>query len=89
MPQVLELETGENCSLPEAIEALATLDFNPREVESAHEAAIWLKRLANNRIFLADLLLDRLAGRRSGEPESGFQIDFKNIRPVIIGHPHQ
>lgn len=82
MPQVLELETDDSCSLPEAIEALAALDFNPREEDSAHEAATWLKRLANNRIFLANLLLDRLAGRRSGEPESGYGPQALMLSPL-------
>ena len=72
MPQVLNITEPQSCSLPEAIEALADLDFDPRDEPSTQCAALWLKRLANNRSFLAEILLDRLAGRRAGEPESGY-----------------
>lgn len=72
MPLVIDNPSAQNCSLPEAIEALAALDFEPREEESVAEAAAWLRRLSNNRTFFADMLIDRLAGRAGGEVESGY-----------------
>lgn len=72
MPQIIDNFYEESCSLPEAIEALAALDFEPREEESVAQAAMWLRRLGNNRRFLADVLLDRLAGRAAGEVDSGY-----------------
>lgn len=72
MPLKIDLKDNESCSLPEAIEALAALDFDPREDDSTLEAARWLRKLNNNRNFLADRLLDRLAGRVSGEIDSGY-----------------
>ena len=72
MPQIIDIPSSQPCSLPEAIEALAALDFDPREAESTNQAALWLRRLSNNRTFLADVLLDRLAGRTAGEVESGY-----------------
>ena len=72
MPQLFDAPATKSCSLPEAIEALAALDFDPREEESTREAAMWLRKLQNNRDFLADVLLDRLAGRSAGEVESGY-----------------
>lgn len=72
MPLVIDNPSSADCSLPEAIEALAALDFDPQEEESTNQAAHWLRKLSNNRQFLADMLLDRLAGRTAGEVESGY-----------------
>lgn len=72
MPIIIDNPSFESCSLPEAIEALAALDFEPREDESTREAAKWLRRLSNNRRFIADVLLDRLAGRNSHDIDSGY-----------------
>lgn len=72
MPQTIDLACDESCSLPDAIEALAALDFDPREEESALAAAVWLRRLTNNPTFLSDLLLDRLTGRDAVAIESGY-----------------
>lgn len=66
MPLIIEKASDESCTLPEAIEALAELDFDPRDEGNCLEAAKWLRRLTNNRTFLSDLLIDRLAGRLSG-----------------------
>ncbi|MDJ0977048.1 MAG: transposase [Erythrobacter sp.] len=76
MPLVIDNPSRESCSLPEAIEALAELGFDPRDEGNCREAALWLRRLTNNREFLAKLLIDRLAGRLGGgaavEIESGY-----------------
>ncbi|MFU7527914.1 transposase [Qipengyuania sp. ASV99] len=72
MPKIIDIASNESCSLPEAIEALAALDLDPRNDASTLAAAHWLRRLTNNRTFLADLLLERLAGRTTHEIDSGY-----------------
>ncbi len=76
MPLVIDNARDEACSLPEAIEALAELVFDPRDKGNRDEAALWLRKLSNNREFLSALLIDRLAGRLSGggnlSVESGY-----------------
>lgn len=72
MPRNLEISSEESCSLPECIEALAELDFDPCDEVSILKASGWLRRLNNNRTFLADLLIDRLAGRETHAIDSGY-----------------
>lgn len=76
MPLVIHNRSPESCSLPEAIEALAQLEFDPRDNANCAEAAMWLRRLTNNRTFLADMLIDQLTGRATGsgadELQSGY-----------------
>ncbi|WP_299191827.1 transposase [uncultured Erythrobacter sp.] len=72
MPQLIDNPCDQNCSLPEAIEALAQFDFDPRDEATTREAADWLRKLANNREFLGRVLLDRLAGRTETMVESGY-----------------
>lgn len=63
MPRVLDIEEQRDCSLRAAIEALTDLDFDPNCQERLQTAAQWLKRLSNNRTFLADMLVDQLTGQ--------------------------
>ncbi|BDI60651.1 transposase [Qipengyuania nanhaisediminis] len=82
MPQLLAIEDKASCSLPEAIEALAALDFNPRDADSTRAAAAWLRRLSNNRDFLASVLTDRLTGKSVGEVDSGYGPQAITLSPV-------
>lgn len=72
MPQIIDNPSSESCSLPEAIEALAAMQFDPRDTANTREAACWLRKLSNNREFLGRILLDKLAGRTSDMVESGY-----------------
>ncbi|QFT77248.1 transposase [Erythrobacter sp. THAF29] len=72
MPQIIDNPSDKSCSLLECIEALAQLEFDPRDAASTGQAAMWLRRLTNNRTFLADLLIDRLSGRVPHEVDSGY-----------------
>lgn len=73
MPRVLDCDDTDECSLAEAVDALAALDFDPACEERLTEATRWLQRLGNNRTFLADLLIDQLAGRGGAEViDSGY-----------------
>lgn len=61
MPRVIEALTTDACSLPEAVEALAETQFEPRCDNSLAECADWLAKLTNNRTFLGDMLIEQIA----------------------------
>ncbi len=85
MPQIIQELCEESCSLPEAVEAIAALDFDPRDPSCTAKAAQWLRRLSNNRTFLADRLIDRLSGRIAGEPESAYGPQAIILSPLRTG----
>lgn len=72
MPLVIDNPSDDACTLPECIEALGDLGFDADDPDSTAAAARWLRRLANNRDFLGDLLVDRLAGRGGEDIASGY-----------------
>ena len=72
MPLVIDNPSDEACSLPECIEALGELGFDADDPASTAAAAHWLRLLANNRDFLGDLLVDRLAGRGGDDIASDY-----------------
>lgn len=82
MPQIIDNCAEGACELGDAIEALAAIDFDPRDGESTWEAAGWLRKLTCNRAFLADYLLHRLTGRSESEVESGFGPQAIVLSPV-------
>jgi hypothetical protein len=84
MPQILQCEDTQSCSLAEVSDALAALDFDPACEEKLDTATRWLKRLGNNRTFLGDLLVDQLTGRES---ESA-AIDSGYGPQAIVLSPH-
>lgn len=72
MPLVIDNPAEEACSLAECVEALGDLGFDADDPASTAAAAGWLRRLANNRSFLGDLLTQRLASGGGGEIASGY-----------------
>lgn len=72
MPLVIDNPSSETCSLDECIAALGDIGFDADDPASTRAAADWLRRLANNRTFLGDVLIDRLAGRGGDEIASGY-----------------
>jgi len=72
MPLVIDNPSDVACSLAECIEALSELGFDADDPASTAAAAGWLRRLANNREFLGDLLTERLAGRGDDGSASGY-----------------
>lgn len=72
MPLVIDNPPNIACTLPECIEALADLGFDADESASTGAAADWLRRLANNRAFMGDLLVERLTGRGGDDLASGY-----------------
>lgn len=63
MPRVIAAETEESCALGDLIEKLETSNFDPRDEDGFASWATDLKKLANNRTFLAELMIDELKRR--------------------------
>ncbi|OBV11502.1 hypothetical protein [Erythrobacter dokdonensis] len=82
MPLVIDNPSPETCSLPQAIEALAEQGFDPDDPASLAAAACWLRRLANNREFLGDLLVERLAGNGGEDIASAY-----GPQAIILSRP--
>lgn len=82
MPLVIDSPSPESCTLPECIAALGECGFDADDPASTAAAAGWLRRLANNRSFLGDLLVDRLAGRGGEEIASGY-----GPQAIILSRP--
>lgn len=63
MPRVIELEDARVAALDEAVDAIAAGGFDPHDEASLGNAALWLRRLGNDRDFLGDILIGELAQR--------------------------
>ncbi len=61
MPRIIAVEDDAAAGLEECIDALRATGFDPRDEECLDHAALWLRRLGNNRTFLGDLLAAELA----------------------------
>lgn len=68
MPCVIDCHDPRVAALDEVSAELAIAGFDPADEGSLAHAALWLRRLGNDRTFLGDLLLDGLAGRHRDEP---------------------
>lgn len=67
MPRVIEVADAASAELGEVCEALGERGFAPDDDDSLNHAALWLRRLGNNRTFLGDIVIDELAGRHRDE----------------------
>lgn len=63
MPLVIECQDPARAALDEACTGIAGPGFDPAEPEQLANAALWLRRLGNNRDFLGDVLIAELAER--------------------------
>lgn len=63
MPRVIDIADPAQTSLAECCAVLGARGFDPRDEESLAHAALWLRRLGNNRDFLGDLIIEELASR--------------------------
>jgi hypothetical protein len=63
MPRVIECVDETACSLGACVAALESSGFDPTDEQSLLHAAGWLRRLGNNRDFLAERLLAELKAR--------------------------
>ncbi len=84
MPLVIDNPSETSCSLPECIEALAEIGFDADDPASTANAALWLRRLANNRSFLGDLLVERLTGAQGEAIASGY-----GPQAIILSRPRE
>lgn len=63
MPRLIDIADPSIASLEECYDLIAAPGFDPSDEESLANAARQLRRLGNNRDFLADILLEQLAAR--------------------------
>ncbi len=86
MPRLIHAETAEQCSLGDCVDAMATQPFDPSDEGNLAASALWLRRLANNRTFLGDVLLDQIRNRhREPEMESGYGPQSITLSPTVGG----
>ena len=71
MPRLIARGETRSASIGETIDELHRIGFDPQDEGSVERAARALQKLANDREFLGDLLLDMLAGR-AASPQSGY-----------------
>jgi hypothetical protein len=77
MARVIACEESDAIELADLVDALNQDSFDPNDEESFAAAAPWLRRLANNRDFLADLAVAELknrCGRQSLENRYSSQV---------------
>jgi hypothetical protein len=65
MPRVIDCIDDTACELDDCVAALSTSGFDPNEEDSLLHAAGWLRRLGNNRVFLAARMLAELKERHT------------------------
>ena len=67
MPRIIDTQESQACELGDIIEALETGDFDAEDFDNFASWGPWLKRLHNNRTFLADLMIEELKARCEGQ----------------------
>jgi hypothetical protein len=67
MPRVIAADTEERIELGDLVERLETGDFDSRDEDNFASWGPWLKKLANNRDFLAELMIAELKDRCAGQ----------------------
>jgi len=72
MPCLIDMIDGGACSLGDCAAALDAVPFDPADAQSLDHAALWLRRLGNNRDFLGDVLVESLVTRHRDEPAQGY-----------------
>jgi len=70
MPRVIDCPTTQACELQDLTELLDAQEFDPRDEDAFASWGPALKRLANNRTFLADLMIAELKERCEGQVKS-------------------
>lgn len=69
MPLLIEADATETIELGDLVEALATAGFDPEDEASIAAFGPALKKLANNRRFLGDVVIEELKRNCSGQVE--------------------
>ncbi len=69
MPRLIDAPTDEAMELADLVDLLETDGFDPRDEDAFAAWGASLKKLGNNRNFLADLMIDELKQRCDGQVE--------------------
>jgi hypothetical protein len=67
MPRVIQADTDERLELAELVEMLETGDFDSQDEDNFASWGLQLKKLANDRDFLADMMIAELKQRCEGQ----------------------
>ena len=67
MPRIIDADLTDSIELGDLVEALETGDFDPRDEDNFASWGPMLKKLSNNRTFLADLIIEELKDRCQSE----------------------
>ena len=67
MPRLIDADTDEKLELAELVEMLETGDFDAQDEDNFASWGIQLKKLANDRSFLADMMIAELKQRCEGQ----------------------
>ncbi|MBS0480637.1 MAG: transposase [Proteobacteria bacterium] len=70
MPSLITVTDPAAGTLEQVSEAIGEHGFDPRDQNSLNHAALWLRRLGNNRTFLGDVLVERLAARHRDDAQT-------------------
>lgn len=85
MPRVIECADDAACELGDCLAAMQADGFRPQEEDSLMSAARWLRKLGNNREFLADVMLEELKdAAHGGEDASAYGAQVITLSP--LGH---
>lgn len=87
MPLVIDNPHEESCTLAECVAALEDIAFLADDPASTREAADWMRRLANNRDFLGELLVDQLAGRTGALIDSAYGVQALMLSRPRLSRP--
>ena len=83
MPRVIDCQTDEKLELAELVELLGTGDFDSSDEDNFASWGLQLRKLANDRTFLADLMMAELKQRCAGQLR-----DNQYSPPVVLLHAH-
>ena len=67
MPRLIDAETDETLTLAQLVEMLETGDFDPMDEDNFASWGVQLRKLANDRNFLGDMVIDELKQRCEGQ----------------------
>ncbi len=83
MPRVIDCQTDQKLELAELVDLLETGDFDSDDEDNFASWGIQLRKLANDRRFLADLIMVELKQRCAGQLK-----DNQYSAPVVLLHAH-
>ena len=87
MPRVIDCPTEESIELGDLVEALETGGFDSADEENFASWGSALRKLANNRHFLADMMMKELKQRCAGQLKDSI-VRHSGPDPFFYGVPH-